>query len=347
MPNLINNTNTHYVKFMRGSISSWETLQQIPGKINDDTLYFIYENAETSTNGKLYLGQKLISGVDGLTENIDINDIGDIDIDGEHLADKQILVYNDTTQQWENKSLSAIIDTAIDVMVGATQDQDGTAGLVPRPRAGDQNKFLSGSGSWTTINIPTFNTEVFSLNNNEVNLNGFNFAPTGSVPIKTDNGIEWTNVITGTLNRQITTLEKLRAQIAGTDPDPIDPNTIYMVDNGNDPSSENIYDDYMVINNRLERLGTFGQVNLDNYVQVPTFNTAINSLNAILQDSTDANTGETIPGLVSRVSTIELNYVTKADIGDLGSLHLSDGNTTLVEEVNSLGDRLRWHELQN
>ena len=85
MPNLINDSNVHYVKFMRGSAAAWATLQATPTKINNDTLYFIYENAETSTQGKLYLGQKLISGVgEGNVENININDIGDIYIDNEN-----------------------------------------------------------------------------------------------------------------------------------------------------------------------------------------------------------------------------------------------------------------------
>ena len=48
---------------MRGSVSAWETLKTTPERISNDTLYFIYQNAETSTEGKLYLGQKLISGI--------------------------------------------------------------------------------------------------------------------------------------------------------------------------------------------------------------------------------------------------------------------------------------------
>lgn len=336
MPNLINDSNVHYVKFMRGSAAAWATLQATPTKINNDTLYFIYENAETSTQGKLYLGQKLISGVgEGNVENININDIGDIYIDNETLSDKQILVYNDTSHQWENAALSTIINTAVGVMQGATASTDGISGLVPIPQRGDQNKFLKGNGTWATINIPTFNTDVFNLQNNEVNLNGFDLAEVGSIPIKTNNGLEWTKAVVGSLNYQITTLEKLQAQLSGVDPEPINTNTIYMINNGNDSSTQNIYDEYMVINNNLEHLGTLGQVNLENYVTIPTFNTTISSLNNILYDTTDENTGEITPGLISRVSTIELNYVNKAD------------NDNLVEEVNSLSDRLRWHELQN
>lgn len=333
---------------MRGSESAWEVLKSTPNKISDDTLYFIYQNAQTSTDGKLYLGLKLISGIgNGFSGDVSINDIGDIYIDNETLADKQILVYNETTEQWENTSLSTIINSAVGIMQGATSAAAGASGLVPVPQAGDQDKVLKGDGTWATINIPTFNTQVFTLNNNEVNLNGFDFAAVGSIPIKTSNGLEWTSTSTGRLNRQITTLEKLQAQIAGTDSDPLDLNAIYMVLNGNDPSTENAYDEYMVINNHLERLGTFGQVDLNNYVKVTTFNTAINSLNSILNDTIDDNTGDTIPGLVSRVAYIETNYINKNQIGDLNSLILSTGNTTLVEEVNSLNERMKWQELEN
>ena len=170
-------------------------------------------------------------------------------------------------------------------------------------------------------------------------------AAVGTVPIKTNNGIEWSQAPTGTLNRQITTLEKLRAQLAGTDPDPIDTNTIYMVLNGNDDNSSNKYDEYMVIGNKLELLGTFGQVNLANYVTIPTFESAINSLEDILQDTINSQTGETNLGLISRVTQIENNYVTQAQIGDLNTLILSEGNYTLVEEVNTISERLKWHEL--
>jgi len=89
MPNLNNDSNVHYVKFMRGSVAAWESLLLTPERISDDTLYFIYENAQTSTKGKLYLGQKLISDVDGSgSETINIDDIGDIYIDDVTIADK-------------------------------------------------------------------------------------------------------------------------------------------------------------------------------------------------------------------------------------------------------------------
>ena len=350
----MNDPNVHYVKFMRGSVSAWETLKTTPNKISNDTLYFVYEN-ENGTEGKLYLGLKLISGVGGnFSGDINISDIGDIYIDNERLSDKQILVYNDYSEQWENTSLSTIINTAVGVMTGATAAAAGTSGLVPQPQAGDQDKFLKGDGTWTPVNIPTFNPDIFSLDNNlRYTLNGYGLAPVNSVPIKTNNGIEWSDSITGSLDYEVTTLEKIQAQIAGTDPDPINTNTIYLIDNGNDPSSSNKYDEYIVVNNHLEQVGTFGQVNLLEYVKVTTFETAISSLEDVLYDKVNEQTGLTELGLISRVTYLENHFVSAEAIGDLDQLILSDGNLTLVDEVNtintnvsSLAERLKWQELQ-
>lgn len=331
---------------MRGSAAAWEALLETPERISDDTLYFIYQNAQTSTDGKLYLGQKLISGTGGnFTGDININDIGDVYIDDEVLADKQILVYNETSQQWENTSLSTIINTAIGVMVGASATAAGQSGLVPAPEQGDQNKFLKGDGTWSPIAIPTFDSNIFSILNNHVSLNGFEEAPVGSIPIKTSNGIEWSNAQVGTLDREIITLEELNARILGDSDVPISYSTIYMVPNGSDGASANQYDEYMVIGDALEHLGTFGEVNLANYVTTTVFNTRVGAIEDVLNDTTDSNTGDIVPGLISRVSAIENTYITRAEIGDLNTLILSEGNNTLVEEVNTISERLKWHEL--
>ena len=340
------NSNIHYVKFVRGSSVAWENLKLTPEKISSDTLYFIYENASTSTEGKLYLGHKLISGDSSVEGNISIGSIGEVNIDNETLSDKQILVFNETSEKWENTPLSTIIDTAVGTMRGATENTSGASGLVPVPIAGDQNKFLRGDGTWSVINTPTFNSDVFSLSNNEVSLQGYNLASVGSVPIKTSNGIQWASAAIGTLNRQITTLEKLRAQLNGTDPEPINENTIYMVLKENS-GENNRYDEYMIVGDALELLGTFGEVNLTNYVTTTAFNTAIGSLENILNDTTDTETGETNLGLISRVIAIENNYIARSEIGNLNDLILSDGNTTLVEEVNTISERLKWHELND
>ena len=329
---------------MRGSITAWEILNETPSQISNDTLYFIYEDADNSTEGKLYLGQKLISGVSsGGSSNINIADLGDIYIDDETLADKQILVYNETNEQWENTSLSTIINTAVGVMQGASENEDGAAGLVPVPSAGSQAKFLRGDATWATIDIPTFNTDIFSLDSNSnITLQGYNLASVGSVPVKTNAGIQWVQNTVGQLNLQIVTWDELVAiaeDFSGTN------NGIIYLVSSNDPSSNDEYEEYMVINGAIERLGTLGQVNLNQYVTTTVFNTEVNKLESTLYDQIDENTGETTYGLVSRVVAIENNYITKSEIGDLSQLLLSEGNSTLVEEVNTINDRLKWHDL--
>ena len=334
------NSNVHYVKFMRGSLAAWETLLTTPEKISDDTLYFIYENAEHSTEGKLYLGQKLISGVDSnISGDININDIGDIYIDDETLADKQILVYNDTTQQWENTSLSTIINTAVSIMQGATAAAAGTSGLVPVPAAGDQIKFLRGDGTWVPIDVPVFDSTIFELNlEHEITLKDITQAPVGTIPIKnSEGGISWANMSGGTVERAVMTMAELEEAIAnGTTTE----NTIYMVPNSDPEDQHNLYSEYMVISGNLELLGTtVNDINLSNYVTTSVFNTAVGNINDILNDTT--NNGVTTPGLVSRVTFLETN------IGDLTQLMLSSGNDTLVEEVNTINERLQWQEINN
>jgi len=72
--------NAHYVKFMRGSISAWNTLLTTPEKIDNDTLYFIYESNTNILEGSLYLGQKLISGSNS-GSTINLKNLNDIYID--------------------------------------------------------------------------------------------------------------------------------------------------------------------------------------------------------------------------------------------------------------------------
>lgn len=264
-----NLSNQSYVKFLRGSTAAWEALKaNYPQKIDNDTLYFIYN--DNDTEGKLYLGQKLISGgSSGVPETFDISDLADIHIDNETLANKQLLVYNATTEKWENASLSTIITTAVSVMTGASDIANGSAGLVPAPLAGDEGKFLRGDGTWQ--NIPA-------------------------------RGLTYDIKTAAEINQMI------------EDEDDSLSHTIFLVQSETqDANNHNLYDEFMVINNQLERLGSFGspEVDLTNYI-------AKNELEG------------------------ELNHT---KIGNLNNLILSSGNTTLVEELNTLGDRLTWKSI--
>ena len=125
-------TSTKYVRFYRGSPEAYANVIK-----NNDTLYFVYNS--DSDKGSLYLGDRLISG--------DISNITDLkDLIITELQDKQILQYDKGQSAWVNKS---IID-AIGIMVGATENAQGSIGLVPEPGIGQQNLFLRGDGVWAS-----------------------------------------------------------------------------------------------------------------------------------------------------------------------------------------------------
>lgn len=297
------NGNIHYVKFIRSSVAAWANLLLTPAKIDDDTLYFIYEDSDT-TKGKLYLGQRLISGVEeGDSSSVNISDIGDIYIDDETLGNKQILVYNETNDQWENTPLSDIIGEAVFVMTGASAAADGTAGLVPQPKAGQQVNFLRGDGTWAPINTSSFDSSVLIPNSqNQITLTGIEQAAIGTIPVKTVSGIEWRQQSSEQLNRIIVTMEQLNDLIANEE---YDTNTIYMVSKSDVEDSSDRYDEYLVINNQAERLGTFGTVNLSDYVTNTVFENRVGNLENILNDKIDSETGNLTPGLVTRFETLE------------------------------------------
>ena len=76
-----NSENNHYVKFYRGSANAWDLLLHSQTGPDDDTLYFVYDSNVNKNEGKLYLGDRLISAVGNSSGIININDIGDINIE--------------------------------------------------------------------------------------------------------------------------------------------------------------------------------------------------------------------------------------------------------------------------
>lgn len=323
----------HYVKFIRGTTAAWNNLS----KKDDDTLYFVYEDKD-ATKGLLYLGDKLISGsLDGST-TINLGDLANVNIDGDILAHKQILIYNENSGQWENADLSDILN--IGVMQGATEQSNGVSGLVPVPLSTDINKFLSGSGQWKEVPLHTFNTKNFVVNNNNVSLAGYELAPVGSTPIKTNNGISWTIPPVAIQRQEVGSLNELQRALHGYGSFIPNENTMYIVPSEN-PAASNFYEEYIIVNNNLEKIG--GNIDSSNYVTNNIFNTRVGDLENILYDQSD-NQGNVIHnGLITEVNDIKIQ---QAQIGDLNTLITSTNNTsnTLVEEINLLNERMTWSE---
>lgn len=133
----------NYVKFMRGTQALYNSL----ATKDSDTLYFVYESAGSET-GKLYLGNKLISGSSSNPSgNISLADVADIALNGQ--TDGDLLVYDEAKGKWVNMPVAEAL--SVPVMTGATATDNGISGLVPVPVAGDQLKFLRGDGTWATV----------------------------------------------------------------------------------------------------------------------------------------------------------------------------------------------------
>ena len=132
-----------YIKFLRGTPTAYGNLSTKDA----DTLYFVAETDASS--GLLYLGTKLISGdTGGAGGATSLNQLTDVFFNGE-LKNKSFLMYENGA--WTNKTALDIVTMILPSFVGATSTNDGVAGLVPVPRAGDQGKFLSGDGTWVTV----------------------------------------------------------------------------------------------------------------------------------------------------------------------------------------------------
>lgn len=132
-----------YVKFLRGTPTTWAKIQEQDR--DKDTLYFISE--KEATTGQLWLGNKLISGAGGVSAATTLNDLEDVLIN-EEIVDKSVLMYDEGTSQWKNATLLDLVQDILSTFKGATQEQNGKEGLVPAPQAGEQNLFLRGDATW-------------------------------------------------------------------------------------------------------------------------------------------------------------------------------------------------------
>lgn len=70
-------------------------------------------------------------------------------VESRNMAPK-INVSGPITKTFSNGA-NATITIGADAMTGATSSAAGAAGVVPKPNSGDQNKVLTGNGSWTDI----------------------------------------------------------------------------------------------------------------------------------------------------------------------------------------------------
>ena len=135
-------TPTSYVAFVKATETLWNKME--PSQRLDNVLYFVVDGPDDSI-GKLYLGNTLIADGNGVTD-VSVDNLLDVNISAINGGD--VLMYNMSTGKWENVSLASQIGNLIKVFTPASEEKNGTVGLVPAPQAGDQDLYLRGDGSW-------------------------------------------------------------------------------------------------------------------------------------------------------------------------------------------------------
>ena len=135
-------TPTSYVAFVKATEALWSKMDS--SQRLDNVLYFVVDGPDDSI-GKLYLGNTLIADGNGITD-VRVDNLLDVDIDAINGGD--VLMYNMSTSKWENVSLASQIGNLIKVFTPASEEKNGTVGLVPAPKAGEQDLYLKGDGSW-------------------------------------------------------------------------------------------------------------------------------------------------------------------------------------------------------
>ena len=313
----------NYVKFSRGSIQAYEHLI----KKDDNTLYFIYDN-EDQTKGKLYLGTRLISSNVGSNSDISLADLTDTLITSVNAGD--FLIAN-SEGKWIPVSAADVAQTIIEA-----------------------------NGNFVSIDENEFN---FNSVNGQLELKGFNAASTGMIPVKENNNLNWVSLppdlttSVGNLETEVSQLKldfqdidnKIANAISGSNhltytvisdlAEATENNTVYLYSNGSEDTS-NMYDEYMLVNGNLEKIGTYG-INLDNYVTNVDFNNAINTINPRLTALENAN------------SNFMDTYVTKVTfnntVGDLSQLsdynNLDYSTASISDTFEDIYSRLIWQEI--
>ena len=218
-------------------------------------------------------------------------------------------------------------DTTYSNMAAATASAAGKAGLVPAPAAGKQASFLRGDGSWvvpenTTYADATTSTHGLMSAADKTKLNG---VATGAQANKIEsvkvNGTALTIDSSKAVNVDLTAYAKsadvtkeIASAVSGVTqidysvveslPSTGKKGIIYLV--ANSDSGNNIYDEYIYINSKFEKLGS-REMNLSSYAKKTDIPTKVSSLTNDSGYQTAAQVTSAINAKLAVMTDTELN----------------------------------------
>ena len=218
-------------------------------------------------------------------------------------------------------------DTTYSNMAAATASAAGKAGLVPAPAAGKQASFLRGDGSWvvpenTTYADATTSTHGLMSAADKTKLNG---VATGAQVNKIEsvkvNGTALTIDSSKAVNVDLTAYAKsadvtkeIASAVSGvtqidysvveTLPSTGKKGIIYLV--ANSDSGNNIYDEYIYINSKFEKLGS-REMDLSSYAKKTDIPTKVSSLTNDSGYQTAAQVTSAINAKLVAMTDTELN----------------------------------------
>lgn len=231
-----------YVKFVRGSKQAFNALLNKAA----DTLYFIYD-PDDSTVGSLYLGSRLIGGT-GSAASSSLGDLKDIVLST--VKDKQILVFDASSNSWKNGTISDILGVdAVSIVKSTT----GTLSLNGFDAAAANTIAIKQEDKRLGWATPTQLREVLDV---------FSKA-------------EIKNLFNGSLSRKVvTSIQDINLEAIDAE------NYIYLV-----PNTSGTYDEYIVVNKKLEKMGDWN-TDLSGYVTKAEVGDLVkNNVNTIISTS--------------------------------------------------------------
>ena len=218
-------------------------------------------------------------------------------------------------------------DTTYSNMAAATASAAGKAGLVPAPAAGKQASFLRGDGTWvvpenTTYADATTSTHgLMSVNDKKkldaiasgaqvnkietVKVNGTALTPDSSKAVNVDlSAYAKSADVAKEIASAVSGVTQIDYSVVETLPSTGKKGIIYLV--ANSDSGNNIYDEYIYINSKFEKLGS-REMDLSSYAKKTDIPTKVSSLTNDSGYQTAAQVTSAINAKLVAMTETELN----------------------------------------